>query len=402
LRVQKARKYPTEKYTPKERVLRILDHQEADRVTAELGGAMSYVTKQAYFKLKHHLGLPLLLGDEIDYWPRPSSYSSWWLPPIDEEIYRRFRIDFRPVRIKLAGPFVPKKIYPDGSFVDEWGYHRRAGETYLELAAPFALEHAETVEDIENDPYWPDPEKERSVEGLGRLAKAIDDAGYAVCCANPGSGGAWETAWYRRGFHKFAEDMYFRPKLAHALMNKVTELQLAMFDMLLDEVGDYCVMIGTGDDLGGQTSGLISLEKYRAFIKPYEKRMCDLIHSKTEAKVYFHCCGNMEMFMNDLIEIGVDVVNPVQPECPDMDLMALKEKYGNRITFCGGIGSQHILSRGSKAEVEAEVRRAIKAAATGGGYIAAPGHIFQPEFPPENIAAMYDAVIKYGRYPIKL
>jgi uroporphyrinogen decarboxylase len=399
-RIKNANKYPGDRYTPRERVLKILDHEEPDRVTAELGGCMSFMTKQVYFKVKHYLGLPLKF-DEIDYWPREASYSPFWAPRIDEEIYRRFKIDFRAVGIKLAGPFVSKKVYPDGSFIDEWGYHRKAGETYMEFATPYALEHAQTLDEIEDDPYWPDPETERSVEGLGRLARALDDAGYAVCCLNPGSGGVFETAFSRRGFDKFMEDMYFRPKLAHALLNKATQLQITMYDMLLDEVGDYCVIVGTADDLAGQITPFLSLEKYRTFIKPYQKRLYDFIHSKTHARLYLHSCGNIEMFVNDLIEIGVDILNPVQPECPDMDLKVLKQKYGDRLTFCGGIGSQHILSHGSRAEVEAEVKRAISAAAVGGGYIVAPGHYIQPEVSPENVCAMYDAVIEHGQYPIK-
>jgi uroporphyrinogen decarboxylase len=146
----------------------------------------------------------------------------------------------------------------------------------------------------------------------------------------------------------------------------------------------------------------MSLRTYRKYIKPRQKKLNDLIHKKTDAKIYLHSCGNMEMYINDLVEIGVDVLNPVQPECPDMHLEDLKEKYGDKLTFCGGIGSQHILPRGSVYDVEAEVKRAIKAAAQGGGYIVAPGHVIQPEVSPWNICAMYDAVLKYGWYPIKL
>ena len=110
----------------------------------------------------------------------------------------------------------------------------------------------------------------------------------------------------------------------------------------------------------------------------------------------------MKTFIPDLIEIGVDVLNPIQPECPDMNLETLKEEYGEKMTFCGGIGSQSILPKGSIQDVEAEVIRAIKAGASGGGYIIAPGHMIQPDVPPWNIEALYSAAIKYGTYPINL
>jgi uroporphyrinogen decarboxylase len=146
---------------------------------------------------------------------------------------------------------------------------------------------------------------------------------------------------------------------------------------------------------------MMSPNIYRKFLKPRQKKIFDHIHSKTDAKLYLHSCGNVEIFINDLLEMGVDVLNPVQPECPDMNLATLKEKYGDKLTFCGGIGSQSILPRGTILEVEAEVKRALKAGAHGGGYIVAPGHIIQPDVPPENACALYDSVLKHGFYPIK-
>ncbi len=400
-RGDKATIHPGEKYSPRERVWRILDHQEADRVPAELGGCMSFITKQAYFKLKHYLNLPTHFF-EIDYWPSGASYNPWWLPPIDEAIYRHYRIDFRPVSLRLTRPFVPKKLFPDNSYIDELGFHRKAGETYVEFASPAPLESAEDVDEILHDPYWPDPEKDFSADGLEKKAKRMDDAGFAACVVNVGGSGIFENSWLRRGFNKLIEDMYLRPKIAEAVLDTVTEQILKSYGMILDEVGDYVTMVATGDDLGAQTTALIRPEIYKKFVKPRHKKLFDLIHSKTKAKLYYHSCGNMEIFIPDLVEIGVEVLNPIQPECPDMDLAVLKEKYGDKLTFCGGIGSQSILPRGTAEDVENEVKRAIKAGASGGGYIVAPGHMIQPDVPPWNIDALYSAVIKYGAYPISL
>lgn len=400
-RSDKAVVHPGEKYIPRERVWRILDHQEADRVPAELGGCMSFITKQAYFRLKHYLGLPTY-PFEIDYWPSGASYSPWFLPPIDETIYRHYRIDFRPVSLRLTKPFVPQKLFPDNSFIDEFGFHRKAGETYMEFATPAPLEFAQDVDEILYDPYWPEPEKDFSAKGLEKKAKRMDDAGFAVCVVNVAGSGIFENSWMRRGFNKLIEDMYMRPKMAEAVLDKVTGQIIKLYGMILDEVGDYVSMVATGDDLGAQNTPLINPDIYRKYIKPRHKKLFDHIHSKTDGKLYYHCCGDMEVFIPDLIDIGMDVLNPVQAECPDMNLGGLKEKYGNKITFCGGIGSQSILPRGTIADVEAEVKRAIKEGADGGGYIVAPGHMIQPDVPPWNIEALYSSVIKYGKYPIVL
>lgn len=391
------------KYTPRERVLKILEHEEADRVPADFGALMSWPMKQAYFNLKHFLHLPLSF-DEIDFWPRTASYPGSYFPcVIDEAIYRRFHIDFRPVKVKLKSvPYVPKKVYPDGTYIDHFGYHKRGGDTYLEFARPYALEYAETVEEVEEDPYWMDPEKEVSAEGLRKRAEGIEGEGYAVVASNPSAGGVFEMAWFRRGFEKFIEDLYFRPEMATAIIDRVVKIHIALFDMLLDEVGDLLTVVGTGDDLAGQTAPILGPRIYRKYIKPAEKKVIDFIKSKTDAWVFFHACGYEVPFIDDLIEIGVDILHPVQPECPGQDLRMLKERWGDKLTFCGGVGSQHILPRGSPSEVEAEVKRCIEAAARGGGYIVAPGHCVQPEVPPWNLCAMYDAVSRYGKYPITL
>ncbi|MFQ6076164.1 MAG: uroporphyrinogen decarboxylase family protein, partial [Candidatus Bathyarchaeia archaeon] len=315
----------------------------------------------------------------------------------------RFPIAFRPVKMKRKSvPFVPTKVSPDGPYIGHFGLHRRGGDIYLELARPHALEYAETVEEVEEDPYWMEPEEEMSVEGLRKQAERIEGEGYAVVAPNPSYGGVFEASWFRRGFEKFIEDMYFRPKIATAIIDRVVKIQIALYDMLLDEVGDIVTVIGTGDDLAGQTAPILSPKIYRKYIKPAEKRVIDAVRRKTDAKVFFHACGYEVPFMDDLIEIGVDILHPVQPECPGQDLAMLKERWGEKLTFCGGVGSQHILPRGSPSEVEAEVKRCIEAAARGGGYIVAPGHCVQPEVPPWNLCAMYDAVLKYGEYPITL
>jgi uroporphyrinogen decarboxylase len=400
--LEKAEEHLDEKYSPRERIWRILEHQEPDRVSAELGWGEVGITKQAYFNLKHFLHLPVILGYEIDYYPAKASYSAWWSSPVEERIFRRFRIDFRPVSLALSRPFVAKKFYPDDTYVDEFGIHRKVTETYLDLVAPYALEYAETVEQVKEDPYWPDPEKDWSVEGQRKLAREIEEADYAVSCCPGLPGGIFEYGMYRRGFTKLIEDMVLRPKIAEAVLDKILDIYLVLFRRTLDEIGDYCAIVITGDDLGSQRRGLINLDLYRRFVKPREKVLFDLIHSKTKGKLYFHSCGNIDVYIPDLIEIGVDVLNPVQPECPDMHLEDLKKKYGDKLVFCGGLGSQHIIPRGSIDDIYAEVKRAIKAGASGGGYIAGPGHTIQPDVSPWNICAVYDAILRYGHYPLNL
>ena len=143
----------------------------------------------------------------------------------------------------------------------------------------------------------------------------------------------------------------------------------------------------------------MSPETFRALLKPVYTKYFDMVKSKTDAKIFFHSCGNVVNLIDDLIDVGVDALNPVQVSAMG-DTAVLKDRFGQKITFWGGIDTQHILPNGSVKDVEQEVQQRIRDLASGGGYVLASVHNIQPDVPPENIVAMAKAAAKYGIYPI--
>ena len=156
------------------------------------------------------------------------------------------------------------------------------------------------------------------------------------------------------------------------------------------------------DDLGGENAPLISPDLYREMVKPAQKKLWQFIKDNTEAQLFQHTCGNVYSLIPDLIEIGVDILNPVQVAAKDMDSKRLKEEFGDRLTFWGAIDTQRVLPYGSPEDVETEVKKRIADMAPGGGYVLTAVHNIQAGVSPENICMMYDAAKKYGKYPIDL
>ena len=167
------------------------------------------------------------------------------------------------------------------------------------------------------------------------------------------------------------------------------------------EVGDLIDIHFTADDLTGQTKPLISPTVYRRLIKPRWARIIEAIKRKTRAKIFYHGCGAMGPFLPDLIEIGVDILNPVQVSAAGMDSAELKRRYGRHLSFWGGgCDTQRVLPAGDPEQVREEVRRRIRDLAPGGGFVFNPVHNIQPHVPPANVVALFQAAHTYGKYPI--
>jgi len=197
-------------------------------------------------------------------------------------------------------------------------------------------------------------------------------------------------------------NMALNPDFTHALLRKLTDLCKINLGNFLSEIGENIDIIKIGDDLGTQESLLMSPKMYRSFLKPLHAEIIAFIKERTRAKVLFHTDGDVFPLMPDLIEIGIDILNPIQTSAGKMsNLDALKSQYGKDMVFCGGIDTHHILPHGSPEEVQMEVRRAIQSLGAGGGYIVSSVHTIMNDVPAENILAMVDAVEKYGRYPLK-
>jgi len=245
---------------------------------------------------------------------------------------------------------------------------------------------------------WPDLAHPGRFVGLREKAKAIQDAGYAVVALSGVS--PFEQSYMMRGIENWLLDLAADPDFALALLRKVTDLMKAAVINLLEEAGEYIDVLVTGDDLGSQNGPMISPKMYRRLVKPFHAELMSEIKKRTRARIFYHSDGDIYPLLPDLIEVGIDLLNPVQVSAREMgDTARLKREFGDRLSFCGAIDTQWVLPYGTPDDVRAEVRRRIRDLAPGGGYVLAAVHCIQPDVPPENILAMCDEAKKAGRYP---
>lgn len=376
-----------EKLTPRERVLRAVNLEEPDRVPIDLGGThITSITTPAYEKLKAHLGIK----SETAFLSRRSHIV---IP--DEEVLRRFNVDTRivlPEALEEAG----REISPDGTYVDEWGVERKMpeGGHYYVSKVPFAGDC--TVSDIEKH-HWPDPTDPRRYADVGEKARVMHEkSDYAITMMFPGR--VISFGQFLRGFDVWMMDLIADQKFAGALMDKGLEIQLEMGKRLLETVGDNVDIAYVADDLGMQCGPLISRDIYTKMIKPRQKRVFEFIRSHTRAKLFYHSCGSVYAFIPDFIEMGVEILNPVQVSAKDMDSQKLKREFGDKICFWGGVDTHRVLPFGTTEEVREEVKRRIADLAPGGGYVFNAVHNIQADVPPENVCAMFEAAAELGNY----
>jgi uroporphyrinogen decarboxylase len=210
-----------------------------------------------------------------------------------------------------------------------------------------------------------------------------------------------ERAFGLQGMDTFLLNLAVRPDFARSVLTKNLDLCKQLMGHFLAEAGEYLDIIKIGDDLGTQESLLMSPDMYREILKPIHAELISFIKERTKARLFFHTDGDVYPLIPDLIEIGVDVLNPIQTSAGRMaDLETLKREFGRELVFCGGIDTHHYLPHGTPGEVEQEVRRVIDVLGPGGGYLASAVHTIMNDVPPENILAMVDAVKKHGTYPL--
>jgi uroporphyrinogen decarboxylase len=378
--------------TPRERVLCAIDHQEPDRVPIFFGACSpTTMLGAAYEKFKAHLGIQRptrLLSKTFQY------------AELDEEAMVRCGADARLLSPKPF-PSVLARELSEHKLIDAWGatWEKRPGVPYYEIV-DVPLRHA-SIADLETFP-WPDLTHPARFEGLAEEARAMRvSSPYAIVAL--GYLTVFEHIQLLRGLDTWLTDLAAEPDFAHAILRKLTNMMVAGVVKYLEAVGPYIDLITFSDDLGSQRSPLISPRMYRRMIKPYQAEVIAAIKAHSKAKVFFHSCGNVYPLIGDLIEIGVDVLNPVQVSAGEMgDTARLKREFGKNITFCGGIDTGWVLPHGSTEDVRAEVRRRICDLGPGGGYILAAVHCIQPDVPPENVLAMFDEARIAGQYPLKL
>ena len=373
--------------THRERVLCTLDHLEPDCVPLDLGSVGSLLVDPLYFEVRK------LLGIEADIPPyRSGSTANYY----DERVLEALDIDFR--HLWLTSPDKPRSVKnPDGTVLDEWGILWSAEGSY---PVRFPLKGATEVELTSY--RWPLPTASWNLDELGdRAEKLYTDTDYAIVAkAVFGGGGILERCYYLRSIEEFFIDLSLRKEIAAFLIDGVVEVELAFWDMYLDAVGPYVHIVQRASDLGTQSSLFVSPDLYREFLKPAEEKVFRFIKSKAhQAKLWFHSCGAVADLIDDFIDIGVDILNPVQPLATGMDSFRLKEMFGKRLCFHGGIDIQRAMP-GTLEDVHLEVQTRIRALAPGGGYILAPANHIQGDTPAENVLALYRLARELGRYPL--
>jgi len=361
-----------------ERVRLCFAHREADRIPIDFGGWLSGIKPSAHRKLAGYLGIG---GGQSD------GYSP------GEDLLRRFQVDFRRVTPdKPEGARARRN--PDGSTTDEWGI-TRVLENEDDQIVRFPLAEADLAA-LERFP-WPDATGQGRYDRVAAAARAIRAQGLAVS-AQPDINGVFELACWLCGFDRVLMDMVGDPDFIRALFEKITAIQERFAANYYPKIGGDADMVQLGDDFGTQNGPFFSPDMYRELIVPYQRRYHQAIRAGTSAKIFHHSCGSVYRLLEDMIEAGVEILNPVQTNAAEMDLKTLKKEFGSRLVFHGGINVQTVLPHGTPAEVRDEVKRVIDILAPGGGYVLAPSHNIQGDTPPENVVAMFEAALEFGRY----
>lgn len=383
----------------RERVLTALDHREPDRVPADLGGTVvSSIAISTYAALRGHLGLPSQ--------PIRILETVQQIAVVDEDVLDVFGVDVIPVFANPGSRYQPRFVAEGGrgeSFQDEFGatLRRPPGGFYYDWQE-FPLREP-SLEAMQKMP-WPDPADPARYRGLRervrQLRAATDRALFGMA---PCGHDLFNQLLRVRGMEEGFMDLVANPDFAEAFLERLTRTICKAQESFLDEVGDLIDVHFTADDLAGQNGPLISPAVYRKLIKPRWARIIQTIKARTKAKILYHSCGAIGAFLPDLIEIGVDIINPVQVSAAGMDTAELKKKYGKHLAFWGGgCDTQRVLNMAGPDQVRAEVRRRIRDLAPGGGFVFNPVHNIQPLIEPANIAAMFRAAQEFGRYPIRI
>ncbi len=377
-------------YSHRERVITALNHREPDRVPRDLGGRVSSMMINPYKALKKYFGLDDCGCDTIN-----SDY--FVVEEFDERILKTFDIDFRRVFLKASSGY-EKIIRDDGTWLDEMGFTRRFSGVYGEMV-DHPLRKARDCEDIKKFKFF-DAYDPARVEGLKERVEYLHkNTDYAIVAAGA-VGGLFETCNLMRGFDQFPIDLMLDKKIAHTLLDKLNNYYIELMDTFLNIAGPYIQIVEMADDLGSQNNLLISPQLYREMILPYYKKALDFIKSKTNAKIFHHSCGSVIKAADLLLDAGVDILNSLQPRAAGMDTTFLKDQFGARLSFHGGIDIQEVMPRGTLIDIENEVKRRIAIYAPGGAYVICAAHCIQDDVSPENVVALYKSAEKWGTYPL--
>lgn len=377
----------------RERVMTALDHKEPDRVPFDCTFGYG-----AYKKLEEYLGFHP--RQEI----RPRSP---WLnvrPPV--EFLQELQVDLYYIGLN-ASKASPIFEYGMDEYQDEWGITFRRAENpfglHYELDQhPLAKARIEDLEDFQ----WPDPSDPALVEGLEARVQALyKDTEFALVGRFNNS--IFEHAFMLRGLEQLYVDLVADPDFVGALLDKLTELAIGFIEAGLKACGKYLQILRlAGDDMGHQQGTLLSPTMFRKIIKPrfarlYQSAKSGFRQYNPQGKLMAHTDGDVYPIIGDYIDMGLDVLNPVQPYVAEMEHSRLKREFGEVLSFHGGIDIQRIMPFGNRDEVQVEAIKTMRKLGHGGGYILAPTHYLLPDVPPANVITLRDTVLARGDYPLR-
>jgi uroporphyrinogen decarboxylase len=369
----------------RQRVLAAINHQEPDRVPLDLGGTRdSSIVVEGYERLKEHFRVssPTELCDRM-----------MRVVKVDEAILKAMQIDTRAVfpgaPTRGMGAEIGERAYRDAWGVER--YHPEGSYYYDQRDAPLAGDIS--VSDVVNYP-WPDPEDPGLISGLReRLDWIRNNTDAAAILTLPAP--FVHISQYIRGFEDWYTDFIIGTDVAEALFDAVLEVTTRIAERELAEIGREVDIVICADDLGSQSGLQVSYDHYKKYIRPRHEKYFRKVHDMTDAKLLFHSCGSLKDIFEDLIEIGVDIINPVQVTAEGMDPSHLKKQYGDRLVFWGGTESQTTVPFGTVAEVESMVAERIEQMGRNGGYVFSSCHNIQPDVSLEKVLAMFEKARTY-------
>jgi uroporphyrinogen decarboxylase len=362
----------------RERFLMILEHEEPDRLPLDVWLSPAFAAK-----IRSQLEREELNKFSPDLWLGVRSIG----PGVSEEFARR-GVSYEPFIHYGIGVWVEERVMED-----EWGVRRRLTDAGTESRI---IHHPlESADEDSLDEYpFPDPNAPGRFKVTREDVEKLKDEGYWVV-GGFGTDMFWCQAWYLRGFRQLMIDLYANPKFVDKLLSKLLEYYVGVGRKLVELGVDQ---VNMADDVAAQTGMIISPRLWRRYLKPCYKRLVDALRIGVKY-IYYHSDGDLRPIIPDLIEIGVNILNPIQPDC--MDLAELKMKYGEKITLWGGLSVQETLPHGTPEKVEEEVKRTIEICAPGGGFVLGTSNNITQDTPIENFFAIYKAARKYGRYPLR-
>ena len=383
--------------TSRERVLTAINHEQPDRMPLVIG-----VNNATGIKMKPYKGIKDIAGIQA-----PDNYIYDWpelgTAEIDEETMRRLHCDVRGV-LDLEPENVRKRNRerdPHSDCIDSWGSGQMEITPGNWFPGIHPLAEARSIEDLASYQGWPDMSDPSRIAHVRETAKRLSEENQFAIMATPWLLFPFERAHAMQGMEPYLLNMAMNPDFARAMLEKIADYCKQLMGPFLEELGDNVDIIKIGDDLGTQNSLLISPKMYRDILKPIHADFISFIKSRTKAKILFHSCGDVAPLIPDFIDIGVDILNPIQTSTGSIsDLPSLKKRFGKNMVFCGGIDSHRILPFGSVEEVRQEVRRVMQALGPEGGCMIGAVHTVMNDVPPENVLAMVDAVEEFGHYPL--